>query len=317
VAELDDYGTSEYHSLVMKTLSNRFRTSDHLRAMSLPIIIVHGGAGSWNDERIPIGMKFVEKAARIGFAVFEKGGSALDAAEACTVFMESCGELNAGLGARPNLDGVRELDAMIVDGNSLTFGSVAAVCDVQNPVSLARYIMEKTEYAFFAGDNAKRIYKQMISDGYRMEREPGVIAPFFEIEGADTVGCVAVDSNGNIAATSSTGGISKKLPGRVGDSPVMGAGAFANEVCGATATGWGEHIMRVTLTRMAVLYVEQHLGIQEAADKAMALFEAKTGSEAGLVMADTNGNWSKATNAKAMPTTVVTEYLDNISSFTK
>jgi len=301
----------------MKTLSNRLRMSDHLRAMSLPMIIVHGGAGNWNDERIPIGMEYVEKAARVGFAVFERGGSALDAAETCTVFMESCGELNAGLGAKPNLDGVRELDAMIVDGSTLTFGSVAAVCDVQNPVSLARYIMEKTDYAFFAGDNAKRIYEQMISDGYRREREPGVIAPAFEIEGADTVGCVAVDSNGNIAATSSTGGISKKLPGRVGDSPVMGAGAFANEVCGATATGWGEHIMRVTLTRMAVLYVEQDLGIQEAADKAMDLFEAKTGSEAGLVMADSNGNWSKATNAKAMPTTIVAENLDNISSYTK
>lgn len=281
------------------------------------MIIVHGGAGNWKDERIPVGLEYVEKAAIVGFGVFEKGGSALDAAEACTVFMESCGQLNAGLGARANLDGVRELDAMIVDGGTLSFGSVAAVCDIQNPVSLARYIMEKTDYAFFAGNNANRVYKQMILDGYREEEEPGVISPIFEIDGADTVGCVAVDSKGNIAATSSTGGISKKTPGRVGDSPVMGAGAFANEICGATATGWGEHIMRVTLTRMAVLHVEQEIDIQSAADKAMDLFEAKTGSEAGLVMADRNGNWSKATNAKAMPTSVVIGNLESISSFTK
>jgi beta-aspartyl-peptidase (threonine type) len=279
------------------------------------MIIVHGGAGNWKDERIPVGVEYVEKAARVGFGVFEKGGTALDAAEACTVFMESCGQLNAGLGARANLDGMRELDAMIVDGASLSFGSVAAVCDIQNPVSLARYIMEKTDYAFFAGSNAIRVYQQMIADGYREEREPGVISPIFEIDGADTVGCVAVDSDGNIAATSSTGGISKKLPGRVGDSPVIGAGAFANDICGATATGWGEHIMRVTLSRMAVLYVEQEIDIQSAADKAMDLFETKTGSEAGLVMADRNGNWSKATNAKAMPTAVIVEHLDNISSF--
>jgi beta-aspartyl-peptidase (threonine type) len=285
--------------------------------MRLPMIIVHGGAGDWKDERIPIGMEYVERAAMVGFKVFEKGGTAIDAAEACTVFMESCGQLNAGQGARANLDGVKELDAMIVDGPNLTFGSVAAVTNIQNPVSLARYIMEKTDYAFFAGSNANRIYKQMISEGYREEREPGVISPIFKIEGADTVGCVAVDSNGNIAATSSTGGISNKLPGRVGDSPVMGAGAYANEICGATATGWGEHIMRVTLTRMAVLYVEQGLSIQSAADKAMNLFEAKTGSEAGLVMADRNGNWSRAANAKAMPTAVVAESQDNISSFTK
>jgi beta-aspartyl-peptidase (threonine type) len=281
------------------------------------MIIVHGGAGNWKDERIPVGLEYVEKAARVGFDVFEKGGSALDAAEACTVFMESCGQLNAGLGARANLDGVRELDAMIVDGSTLSFGSVAAVCDIQNPVSLARYIMEKTDYAFFAGSNANRIYKQMISEKYREERDRGVIKTPFEIDGADTVGCIAVDSNGNIAATSSTGGISKKLPGRVGDSSVMGAGAFANEVCGATATGWGEHIMRVTLTRMAVLYVEQELDVQTAANKAMTLFETKTGSEAGLVMADKNGNWSKATNAKAMPTAVIIEHLENSSSYTK
>ncbi len=301
----------------MKTLSNGLSRSDYLRAMSLPMIIVHGGAGNWKDERIPVGMEYVEKAARAGFGVFEKEGSALDAAEACTVFMESCGQLNAGLGARANLDGVRELDAMIVDGETLSFGSVAAVCDIQNPVSLARYIMEKTDYAFFAGNNANRIYQQMISEGYREEREPGVIKPHFEVFGADTVGCVAVDSKGNIAATSSTGGISKKLPGRVGDSPVMGAGAFANEICGATATGWGENIMRVTLTRMAVLYVEQGIDLQKAAEKAMDLFETKTGSEAGLVMADKDGRWSKATNAKAMPTSVIAEDLGNISSYTK
>jgi beta-aspartyl-peptidase (threonine type) len=285
--------------------------------MSLPMIIVHGGAGNWRDERIPIGLEYVEKAARAGFAVFEKGGSALDAAEECTVFMESCGELNAGIGARANLDGVLELDAMIVDGSTLSFGSVAAVCDIQNPISLARYIMEKTDYAFFAGNNANRVYQRMISEGYREERDPSVIKPRHQVEGADTVGCIAVDSNGRIVCTSSTGGIPKKLPGRVGDSPVMGAGAFANEICGATATGWGEHIMRVTLTRMAVLYVEQGLDIQTAVEKAMTLFENKTGSEAGLVMADNTGQWSKATNAKAMPTAILAGSMENISSYTK
>lgn len=279
------------------------------------MIIVHGGAGNWKDEKIPIGVDYVTKAANIGFRVLKRGESALDAAEACTVFMENCGNLNAGLGARENLDGVRELDAMIVDGSTLTFGSVAAVLNIQNPTSLARYIMEKTDFAFFAGSNAERLYKRMITEGYRTEISPGVVENPFEAGTADTVGCITVDSEGNIAATSSTGGIPKKLPGRVGDSPVMGAGAFANELCGATATGWGEHIMRVLLTRMAVLYVEQGTSIQEAADEAMRLFETKTGSEAGLVMADKHGNWSKATNAKAMPTAVITGSIENIKSF--
>jgi beta-aspartyl-peptidase (threonine type) len=285
--------------------------------MGLPLIIVHGGAGAWKDDRIPIGLENVEKAARIGFKVLEEGGSALDAAEVCTVFMESCGNLNAGLGARDNLDGVKELDAMIIDGSDLTFGSVAAVTGVSNPVSLARYIMEKTDYAFFAGDNARRVYEQMITEGYRDEIEDGIIKSPTGFETVDTVGCVTVDSKGRIAATSSTGGISNKVPGRVGDSPVMGAGAFANDVAGATATGWGEHIMRVLLTRMVVLYIEEGKSPMTASEEGMRLFQEKTGSEAGVVTADKNGNYGWSTNAKAMPTVVISGDRTNIEEHLK
>jgi len=172
------------------------------------MIIVHGGAGKWKDEKIPIGMEYVEKAANVGHAILLKGGSALDAAEACTMFMESCGKLNCGIGAVRNENDVLELDAMIIDGNNLDFGSVAAVKDVQNPTSLARYIMEKTKYKFFAGQSAKKIYDEMIESGYRKEMKSGAletpIAP-----GSDTVGCIVIDTKGNIAATSSTGGIKK------------------------------------------------------------------------------------------------------------
>ncbi|UCH05724.1 MAG: isoaspartyl peptidase/L-asparaginase [Candidatus Thorarchaeota archaeon] len=280
--------------------------------MGLPLIIVHGGAGAWKDDRIPIGLENVEKAAIAGFQVLEEGGSALDAAEVCTLFMESCGNLNAGAGARSNLDGVKELDAMIIDGSSLTFGSVAAVTGILNPVSLARYILEKTDYAFFAGDNARRVYEQMIAEGYREETGDGIIRSPIDFETGDTVGCVTVDSEGRIAATSSTGGISNKMPGRVGDSPVMGAGAFANEVAGATATGWGEHIMRVLLTRMVVLHVEQGSSPMTASEEGMKFFQEKTGSEAGVVAADKNGNYGWSTNAKAMPTVVISGDRTNI-----
>ncbi|MHA2379488.1 MAG: isoaspartyl peptidase/L-asparaginase family protein [Candidatus Thorarchaeota archaeon] len=282
--------------------------------MGLPLIIVHGGAGAWKDDRIPIGMKNVEKAAKIGYLVLEHGGSAVDAAEACTVFMESCGNLNAGVGARANLDGVRELDAMIIDGSTLTFGSVAAITGIQNPVSLARYIMDRTDFAFFAGDNAKRIYEQMITEGYREEAGDGTFGLPTRFETSDTVGCVTVDSKGRIAATSSTGGISNKLPGRVGDSPVMGAGAYANETGGASATGWGEHIMRVLLTRMVVLYIEQGMNPPAAASEGMRLFVEKTQSEAGVVTADRRGNYGWATNAKAMPTVIISESPDNVET---
>ena len=282
--------------------------------MKLPMIIVHGGAGSWKDERIPVGIEYIEKAARVGFKVLKNSGSALDAAEACTLFMESCGSLNAGKGARPNQDGVLELDAMIVDGSSLQFGSVGAITGIQNPISLARYIMEKTDYNFFAGENAKRVYDRMIEEGYRQEIESGVVDTVNISPSGDTVGCLVVDSDGNIAATSSTGGIPKKLPGRVGDSPVMGAGAYANDVCGASATGWGEHIMRVVLSRMTVLYVEEGLDVMVAAKKGMDMFEKKTGSEAGIIVADKSGNHGYATNAKAMPIAIIKGELDTLES---
>jgi beta-aspartyl-peptidase (threonine type) len=271
---------------------------------NLPLIIVHGGAGKWKDERIPVGLEYVERAADVGFEILRNGGSALDAAEACTMFMESCGELNCGRGAYPNEDGVLELDAMIIDGKNLDFGSVAAVRDVQNPISLARYVMERTKYKFFAGVNAKRLYDEMIADGYRIEIEPGVVKPSSSPD-IDTVGCITIDVEGNIAATSSTGGIKNKTAGRIGDSPVMGSGAYANDVCGASATGWGEHIMRVVLSRMTVLYVEEGADPMTAAHKGMDMFEKKTSSEAGIIVANKEGLVGFATNAKAMPVAII------------
>jgi beta-aspartyl-peptidase (threonine type) len=282
--------------------------------MKLPMIIVHGGAGSWKDERIPVGIENVEKAANVGFKVLTRGGSVLDAAEACTLFMESSGSLNAGKGATVNQDGLRELDAMIVDGRNLQFGSVGAIIGILNPISLARYIMEKTDHNFFAGENAKRIYDKMIEEGYRQEVESGVVEmPKISPDG-DTVGCLVVDTDGNIAATSSTGGIHKKLPGRVGDSPIMGAGAYANDVCGASATGWGEHIMRVLLCRMTTLYVEQGLDVMSAAKKGMNMFVEKTKSEAGIIVVDKEGNYGYSTNAKAMPIAVIQGKISNLQS---
>jgi len=280
------------------------------------LVIVHGGAGSWKDERIPIGIEYVEKAAIVGFKVLINGGTVVDAAEACTIFMESSGNLNAGKGARPNLDGVQELDAMIIDGKNLQFGSVAAVTGIQNPISLARYIMEKTDFNFFAGQNAKKLYDKMIEEGYRQELQNGVIKnPNLDTLG-DTVGCIVVDIEGNIAATSSTGGIPEKLPGRVGDSPVMGAGAYANDLCGASATGWGEHIMRVVLSRMVVLYVEEGLDVMAAAKKGIEMFQMKTASEAGIIVADRNGNYGYASNTKAMPVAAISGKIESLVSYT-
>ena len=271
----------------------------------LPVIVVHGGAGDWKDDRIPIGLEHVTRAAKIGFRILESGGRALDAAEACTVYMEGCGKLNAGTGATRNLDNELELDAMIVDGSKLLSGAIMGAKGIMHPVSLARYAMERTNHTQFAGDGVQKLYRAMIAEGYRKEQSQGVTSTPFGIGSNDTVGCVAIDNRGSIACTSSTGGIHKKMSGRVGDSCIFGAGAYANKTAGATATGFGEHIIRVLLSRMVVMYIEQGLTPQEATSKGIDLLKRETGSEAGIVAADRNGEFGAYTNSKAMPMAVI------------
>jgi beta-aspartyl-peptidase (threonine type) len=203
--------------------------------LGLPLIVVHGGVGKWKDERIPIGIEHVEKAARVGFETLLATKSVLDAAEYCTLYMESCGKLNAGCGATVNEDDEHELDAMICDGPNIQFGSVASVRGIQNPISLARYVMEKSEYSIIVGEGTNRFHAKMIDEGYREEIEHGIVKKIYSHDTADTVGCVVVDEKGRMAATSSTGGIKKKALGRVGDSPVFGSGAYANQIASASA----------------------------------------------------------------------------------
>lgn len=283
--------------------------------MNLPAVIVHGGAGDWKEDKLPPALQEVEKAAKTGFRIIKNGGSALDAAEACTLHMEGCGKLNAGVGARPNRDGVQELDAMIIDGANLRSGAVMAVTGIQHPVSLARFAMEKTSHSQFAGEGVRKLYEKMLSEGYRREISPGVTASSFDTQAGDTVGCVTIDLNGHIAATSSTGGIPDKMAGRVGDSPIFGAGAYADDICGATATGWGEHIIRVLLCRTVVSYVEDGADPQAAAERGIGLLQSKTGSQAGVVVADRDGRFGLAMNTRAMPTVVIVGNVNSIRKF--
>jgi len=283
--------------------------------MKLPMIVVHGGAGDWKDDRLPVGLEHVTKAAKIGFHVLQSGRRALDAAEACTVYMEGCGKLNAGSGATRNLDNELELDAMIVDGSRLISGAIMGAKGITHPVSLARYAMERTSHTQFAGDGVQKLYRAMITEGYRTEVSQGVTSTPFDTESTDTVGCVAIDSRGDIACTSSTGGIHNKMSGRIGDSCIFGAGAYANKMAGATATGFGEHIIRVLLSRMVVMYVEQGLAPQEAASKGIDLLKRETGSEAGIVAADKNGEFGACTNSKAMPMAVIRHDMGSLKTY--
>jgi beta-aspartyl-peptidase (threonine type) len=284
--------------------------------LPLPVIVVHGGATKFREEHIPAIIHAVENAAENGMWLLEKGASAIAAAEAAIWTLEETDLFTAGRGARPNRDGYVELHAMIMDGNKLESGAVIAVQDVVHPISLARYVLERTPNYQVAGLGAKKLYDEMIETGYRFESSAGETKSTPMGEGHDTVGCVAVDSHGRIASASSTSGWPGQLPGRVGDSPIIGAGVYANEVAAASCTGKGEQILRIVMGRMAVLFVEEGLNARDAADKAMRLLKEKTSGEAGLILVDKQGNVGLGFDTPHMPVAVSSSGQKTYSSMT-
>ncbi|MHA1247025.1 MAG: isoaspartyl peptidase/L-asparaginase family protein [Candidatus Thorarchaeota archaeon] len=276
-----------------------------MKLLGLPAIVVHGGATEFEEEVHEAILKAVRLAARRGLCVMEKGGTALDAVETATWALEDAGLFTAGRGARPNTGGYTELDAMIMDGNRLESGAVMGVRGVTHPISLARYVLERTPNMQFVADGAYQLYQKMIEEGYREESEEGVSLLPPIARGCDTVGCVAVDVWGRIAGASSTSGWTGKLPGRVGDSPIIGAGVYANELAAASCTGRGEQILRITMARMAVHYVEEGMSVPEAAAAIMRVLRERTSGEAGLIMVNKDGEVGLGFDTKHMPVAVI------------
>ncbi|MHA2382132.1 MAG: isoaspartyl peptidase/L-asparaginase, partial [Candidatus Thorarchaeota archaeon] len=234
--------------------------------MKLPVIVVHCGATVFEDEYHDEILKAAKDAALRGMCALENGGSALDAVETAIWVLEETELFTAGRGASKNRDG--------------------------DPISLARYVLERTSNSQIVGSGADKLYSQMIKEGYREETDTvRTERPQISRE-CDTVGAVAVDETGRIAAASSTSGWPGKLPGRVGDSPIVGAGVYANDIAGVSCTGKGEQILRITMARMAVFHVEQGLSVNEATGLVMAELRQKTSGEAGLTMVDKNGEVS-------------------------
>jgi beta-aspartyl-peptidase (threonine type) len=272
--------------------------------MSLPVVVIHGGATVFKEEAHSAILEAVEKAARNGICVLDRGGSSMDAAESATRVLESTNLFTAGLGAEPNRDGYIELDSMIMDGHRLESGAVMAVRDIGHPISLARYVLERTPNAQIVGEGANKLYNTMIAEGYREEEERGKTSPPRVGISCDTVGCIVVDENGHIAATSSTSGWAGKLPGRVGDSPIIGSGVYANELAAASCTGKGEQILRIVMGRMAVYFVEMGMSVIDASQKIMNEIKQKTSGQAGLIMADKLGNVGIGFDTPHMPVAV-------------
>ena len=268
-----------------------------------PSIIVHGGAGPIKDDSLAARLEGCKAAALAGWAILQQGGAALDAVEAAVVGLEDNPLFNAGTGSTLNSLGKIEMDAAIMEGHSLRAGAVAAVSGVKNPIKLARRILEDGRHIMLAGEGALLFARQIgfpectpeslivESEKKRWQSKHG------------TVGAVAFDSAGRLAVATSTGGIFNKLPGRVGDSPLIGCGTYANGYGAASCTGQGEAIMRLVLAKSAVDFLHEvdNGEAQTAARMAIAHLEERLQSTGGIILIDRSGNIGYARSASHMP----------------
>ena len=285
-------------------------------------IAIHGGAGTITRDRLKPRMEARYRAAlqdalRAGHGVLGAGGTSLDAVTAAVVVLEDCPLFNAGRGAVFNSAGEHELDAAVMDGSSLRAGAVAGVRATRNPVLAARAVMEKTRHVLLCGDGADRFAAEVglavVPHDYystearhlalkrvqRTDREKHDAVSAADRHG--TVGAVALDAAGNLAAATSTGGFTNKMPGRVGDSPVIGAGTYAdNATCAVSGTGSGEHFMRAVLAHTVsarMRYLDESLAT--AARNALREV-AKLGGTGGLVAVDRQGRIAMPFNTEGM-----------------
>ncbi len=288
-----------------------------------PAILVHGGCGprseaDGDDQQSRAGAL---AAAKAGHAVLRGGGSAIDAVERACRVLEDDPAFNAGYGAVLNEDGVAELDASIMDGASLKAGAVAVVTTVKNPITAARRVMERTRHVLLVGAGAEafaheaglpRIENQaLVTEKARARFAAERLATH------GTVGVVAVDVQGHVAAGTSTGGTSSKKRGRVGDSPLIGCGTYADDRLGAVScTGVGEYIIRVTLARRVLELLDRGLSPQAAAEAGLAEV-VRLGGEAGVILVTPQGELAWATSAERMSRAWVTRDNETGSAFWK
>ncbi len=276
-----------------------------------PVIIVHGGAGNDFDDRVTAFRVGVERAAEAGWAVLERGGSALDAAEAAVRVLEDDPVYDAGHGSYLNANGDVEMDAMIMEGARLGYGAVAGIQRVANPVSVARLVMERTPHSLFVWAGAEQFARSMDVPVCAMEElvagsSTHQLRPedraFRADRTGDTVGAVVRDAHGLLAVAVSTGGTAGKMPGRVGDSPIVGGGGYAdNETGAAAATGHGEPLMRMVFSKTACDLMGQGLSPQQAADEVLRRLEKRLGPvQAGIILVNPAGEVGAAYNTHHM-----------------
>ena len=287
-----------------------------------PVLVIHGGAGVIRKDLTPEKEKLVradlETALTAGYTVLKSGGSSIDAVSRVIVVLEDSPRFNAGKGAVFNHDGVNELDAAIMDGATLRAGAIAGVHRVKNPILLARAVMEKSPHVMLTGDGAEAFAKtvgiELVDPSYfRTEERWQQLQDALKGEAGKqastldravhygTVGAVALDTQGRLAAATSTGGITNKRWGRVGDSPIIGAGTYANAHCAVSATGWGEYYIRATAAHDICARMEYaKTPLADAANVVVMDIVPKLGGDGGVIALDDNGDIAMPYNTEGM-----------------
>jgi L-asparaginase / beta-aspartyl-peptidase len=272
-------------------------------------IAIHGGAGpiplqALSDARQRQFRQTLQTALDAGCQILERGGSSLDAVTAAVRILEDDPLFNAGHGAALTRDGAAELDAAVMEGSTQRAGAVASVRHVKNPVDLARRVMEKSRHVLLVGAGAEEFALEegftLVSNSYfrtaerrhQLESEQSGHAVSDLIPSHGTVGAVALDSQGNLAAATSTGGMTNKRQGRVGDSPIIGAGTYAkNGVCAVSATGQGEYFIRAVAAYHICAAVEYRgLSLEDAAREMLHVILRRLGGRGGLIGIDAGGH---------------------------
>jgi beta-aspartyl-peptidase (threonine type) len=288
-------------------------------------LIIHGGAWSIPESHLDAHRKGCDAALRKGWEILSSGGTAIDAVEQAVRSMEADGTFDAGRGSHLNADGHVELDASIMEGHSYRCGAVAAVRKVMHPISLARKIMEESEHILLVGPGAERFAQGAgmtlcEESDLVMERERELWKTVNRKEGfqsketfskhpGDTVGAVAIDRSGNICVGTSTGGTLNKYPGRVGDSPLIGCGSYAeNGIGGVSTTGWGEGMIKIVLAKTIIDHMaENGRDPQKAAEFGIDLLQRKVDGRGGVIVLNHEGRAGCAFSTPRMARAFMTE----------
>lgn len=290
-------------------------------------IVIHGGAGTilkenMNDSLETAYKEKLREAISAGYEILKNGGTSLDAVTHTINVMEDSPLFNAGKGAVFTHEGRNELDASIMDGATLNAGAVAGVRHIKNPIDLARDVMEKSDHVMLYGEGAEEFAR---SQGYKMmdtsyfytqdryeslkrilEREENKKVsfedPFIKDSKFGTVGCAALDKHGNLAAGTSTGGMTNKRWNRIGDAPIIGAGTYANNAtCAVSSTGWGEFFIRsVVAYDISALMEYKRMSLQDAAKEVIQKKVPALGGDGGIIAIDKDGNVAMEFNTAGM-----------------